>query len=312
MDYATLARAVDEDTALRRKQMLQPVGGKNDKIFPPTYPEERRGQGPRHVFERRRLNGREAWCVLSHPWRPSGIIAFRAVALGMRKKRGQWAVVPSWDRLLITHRIGCRDSAGLSLDIFGSIRALRSTKREGSIMAKRKKQSSKVQKRKGTTARSKVRKLSKAARGKAMKRTVARAKPKRAQVKKAARAVTAAVETVAVEGLSIPAPGVTTVTEVEEAEARQASWTGGMLKPGRARWLVLTALGLFLAAHVAVAPLTDWALSAFGSNYVTDAKAITTAISLIAALMSLDDMRAELGPLVDKVLRSDRLADPIR
>jgi CRISPR-associated protein Csb1 len=67
MDYATLARAVDEDTALRRKQMLQPVGGKNDKIFPPTYPEERRGQGPRHVFERRRLNGREAWCVLSHP-----------------------------------------------------------------------------------------------------------------------------------------------------------------------------------------------------------------------------------------------------
>jgi CRISPR-associated protein Csb1 len=64
MDYATLARAVDEDAALRRKQLLQPVGGKNDKIFPPTYPEERRGQGPRHVFERRRLNGREAWCVL--------------------------------------------------------------------------------------------------------------------------------------------------------------------------------------------------------------------------------------------------------
>ena len=64
MDYATLVRAVDEDAALRRKQPLQPVGGKNDKIFPPTYPEERRGQGPRHVFERRRLNGREAWCVL--------------------------------------------------------------------------------------------------------------------------------------------------------------------------------------------------------------------------------------------------------
>ena len=48
MDYATLVRAVDEDAALRRKQPLQPVGGKNDKIFPPTYPEERRGQGPRH------------------------------------------------------------------------------------------------------------------------------------------------------------------------------------------------------------------------------------------------------------------------
>jgi CRISPR-associated protein GSU0053 (Cas_GSU0053) len=64
MDYTALTRAVEEDAALRRRQILQPVGGKNDKIFPPTYPEERRGQGPRHVFERRRLNGREAWCVL--------------------------------------------------------------------------------------------------------------------------------------------------------------------------------------------------------------------------------------------------------
>src|SRR5580700_11319573 len=64
MDHATLVRAVEEDAALRRKQTLQPIGGKNDKIFPPTYPEERRSQGPRHVFERRRLNGREAWCVL--------------------------------------------------------------------------------------------------------------------------------------------------------------------------------------------------------------------------------------------------------
>src|SRR5438552_3512487 len=64
MDYAALRRAVEHDAALRRKQVLQPVGGKGDKIFPPTYPEERRGQGPRHVFERRRINGREAWCVL--------------------------------------------------------------------------------------------------------------------------------------------------------------------------------------------------------------------------------------------------------
>jgi CRISPR-associated protein Csb1 len=64
MDYARLARAVAVDAALRRKQVLQPVGGKGDKIFPPTYPEERRGQGPRHVFERRRVDGREVWCVL--------------------------------------------------------------------------------------------------------------------------------------------------------------------------------------------------------------------------------------------------------
>jgi CRISPR-associated protein Csb1 len=64
MHYATLENAVKHDAAIRRRQRLQPIGGKNDKIFPPTYPEERRGQGPRHVFERRRLNGREAWCVL--------------------------------------------------------------------------------------------------------------------------------------------------------------------------------------------------------------------------------------------------------
>ncbi len=64
MDYATLTRAVARDAAMRRKQTLQPTGGKGDKIFPPTYPEERRGQGPRHVFERRRIDGREAWCVL--------------------------------------------------------------------------------------------------------------------------------------------------------------------------------------------------------------------------------------------------------
>jgi CRISPR-associated protein Csb1 len=59
-----LREAVAKDAAIRRVQRLQPVGGAGDKIFPPTYPEERRGQGPRHVFERRRLNGHEAWCVL--------------------------------------------------------------------------------------------------------------------------------------------------------------------------------------------------------------------------------------------------------
>ena len=53
-------------------------------------------------------------------------------------------------------------------------------------MAKRKKQS-KAQKRKAATARSKARKVSKAARGKATRRAVASAKPKPAPVKKAAR-----------------------------------------------------------------------------------------------------------------------------
>jgi len=64
MDYSTLQNAAQTAAALRRKRVLQPVGGKGDKIYPPTYPEERRGQGPRHVFERRRIDDREAWCVL--------------------------------------------------------------------------------------------------------------------------------------------------------------------------------------------------------------------------------------------------------
>jgi hypothetical protein len=90
-------------------------------------------------------------------------------------------------------------------------------------MAKRKKQSSKVQKRKGAKARPKAKKLSKAERGKvAAKRAVARAKPKRARVKKAARPV-ASVESVPVEVIEQPVPGVTTVTEVEETEVHQAS-----------------------------------------------------------------------------------------
>lgn len=64
MKYTTLVGAAQNAAAFRRKRVLQPVGGKGDKIYPPTYPEERRGQGPRHVFERRRIDGREVWCVL--------------------------------------------------------------------------------------------------------------------------------------------------------------------------------------------------------------------------------------------------------
>ena len=81
-------------------------------------------------------------------------------------------------------------------------------------MAKRKK-GLKVQKKRGATARGKARKISKSARAKATKRTVAKAKPKRASVKKTARKVkqqpiAPVVETVAVEK---PAPDVVTVTE---------------------------------------------------------------------------------------------------
>jgi hypothetical protein len=91
-------------------------------------------------------------------------------------------------------------------------------------MAKRKKQSSKVQKRKGTKAHPKSKKLSKVARGKAAaKRAVAKAKPKRAPMKKAAPPVAPTVETVAVEVLEQPAPDAIRVTEVEKTEVRQAN-----------------------------------------------------------------------------------------
>ncbi len=91
-------------------------------------------------------------------------------------------------------------------------------------MAKRKhgsKVKSRAKLRRGNSAkRGKPRRVSEVA-----KRVVAKAKTKRAPVKKAARkvkqAVTPVVETVAVELIEQPAPGVITVTEVEEA--RQVS-----------------------------------------------------------------------------------------
>ncbi len=93
-------------------------------------------------------------------------------------------------------------------------------------MAKRKK-ASKVQKPgklRSSAKRGKARRVSKAA--KAMKRTVAKAKPKSAPVKKAApkmvrRMKEPAVETVVIDLIEQPATGVITVTEVEET--RKAS-----------------------------------------------------------------------------------------
>jgi hypothetical protein len=106
----------------------------------------------------------------------------------------------------------------LSFDLAPIRRGKAQTRTGVSIMGKRKK-ASKVQKRaklrRGTSA--KLRKARKAA---PAKRTVAKAKPKRSPVKKAARKVkqpvTPVVETVAVEVIEQPAPGVITVTEVEE------------------------------------------------------------------------------------------------
>ena len=64
MNIDKLKDMVAEGAALRRRQRLQPVGGPGDKIFPPTYPGEGRNAPPRHVYERRRLNGQDVWCVL--------------------------------------------------------------------------------------------------------------------------------------------------------------------------------------------------------------------------------------------------------
>ena len=67
IDLQTLRKAVGEDAAFRRVRRLQPVGGQGDKIFPPTYPPPQsspRNTPPRHVFERRLVEGREVWCVL--------------------------------------------------------------------------------------------------------------------------------------------------------------------------------------------------------------------------------------------------------
>ncbi len=67
IDYQTLTDAISADAAYRRVRRLQPVGGAGDKIFPPTYPPEPgapQGTPPRHVFERRRVEGEDVWCVL--------------------------------------------------------------------------------------------------------------------------------------------------------------------------------------------------------------------------------------------------------
>jgi CRISPR-associated protein Csb1 len=64
VDITTLNQMAAEAAALRRRQRPQPMGGQGDKIFPPTYPGDGRNAQPRHVYERRRLNGEEKWCVL--------------------------------------------------------------------------------------------------------------------------------------------------------------------------------------------------------------------------------------------------------
>ncbi len=56
MDVGALNRMIAEDAALRRQQALQPVGGRGDKIFPPTYP-------PSDEAKRANRNARPGTCM---------------------------------------------------------------------------------------------------------------------------------------------------------------------------------------------------------------------------------------------------------
>jgi CRISPR-associated protein Csb1 len=64
LSYGSLLGAVTSHAAIRRRRRLQPAGGPGDKLFPPTYPGEEKNSPPRHVFERRRIDGRDVTCVL--------------------------------------------------------------------------------------------------------------------------------------------------------------------------------------------------------------------------------------------------------
>lgn len=64
LTLSELNLAIADHAAFRRIRCLQPVGGAGDKLFPPTYPGAARNDPPRHIFERRRLDGSDVWCVL--------------------------------------------------------------------------------------------------------------------------------------------------------------------------------------------------------------------------------------------------------
>lgn len=64
LDWNSLARAVSDCAAIRRRRRLQPVDGQGGKIFPPTYPGPKKDDPPQHVFERRRIGGQDIWCAL--------------------------------------------------------------------------------------------------------------------------------------------------------------------------------------------------------------------------------------------------------
>lgn len=58
-----LRSSLETHAAFRRRRRLQPIEGASAKIFPPTYPGSKKDE-PQHVFERRRIEGHDVWCVL--------------------------------------------------------------------------------------------------------------------------------------------------------------------------------------------------------------------------------------------------------
>jgi CRISPR-associated protein Csb1 len=59
-----LTNSLEFHAAFRRRRRLQPVEGQGGKMFPPTYPGPKKDDPAQHVFEKRRVEGRELWCVL--------------------------------------------------------------------------------------------------------------------------------------------------------------------------------------------------------------------------------------------------------
>lgn len=69
LSFEDLLLGIRKNSAIRRRRRLQPAGGPGDKLFPPTYPPPEgapKNAPARHVFERRRIPGRDddVWCVL--------------------------------------------------------------------------------------------------------------------------------------------------------------------------------------------------------------------------------------------------------
>ena len=67
LNFEQLKRFLDGDTvAIRGAATLEPAGGPGDKIFPPTHAvdDKNKKPGAKYAFETRRIDGREATCVL--------------------------------------------------------------------------------------------------------------------------------------------------------------------------------------------------------------------------------------------------------